>query len=139
PRDEIVTIDGAVATDELGAELAVAAVGDGALHVALERHVDGALGHALVEELSRREAQHDLRPAEHGYGRLGREARAFEEARHHARLAAPALVAPVDGDLDLDVEAPAPARELVVVENVGGRAGAIGDDDPAVAVALAKR
>src|SRR5581483_8502415 len=62
-----------------------------------------------------------------------------DELRHDADVAAPLLVGGVHRHLELEAAALAELGELDAVEEVGGRAGAVQERQPAVALAVVER
>src|SRR5579859_84717 len=59
-------------TDEIRTELAVAAMPDRALHVALERKINVVLGNAALGEQASRGLHHDFGSAQHRHGATGK-------------------------------------------------------------------
>ena len=96
-------VDRAVAADDRRAELAVAAVAERALHVPLQRDVRSASGTPRSSSASRREAHHDLGPADEGVRRRRVEPGAGDQLGHDADLAVPAALCAVHRDVDREL------------------------------------
>src|SRR6266496_4667006 len=110
-RRSLITDDGAVPAQQQRAELAMAAFGDAAAHVPLQRDPDASRRDAAGAQLPGGQPHHHLGAAEQRQGGGGVDLRPVDELGHHADVARPARRCPVDGEVHAGTAVP-PAGQL---------------------------
>src|SRR5579885_172943 len=112
-------------------ELAMSTQPQGALHIAFQGKKDMLRCQPAFLEFQQREAHHDFWPADQRDGIERIKLRGWDEACHHAHIAAPGIGAMIHCDLYINIRAGAPAFQFALIEQISRGARAIQQKNPA--------